>query len=398
MHAQQLLHNLFEKSVDKVHKRRLTALFATVESLLYGQELTLSGLGRSMQSKAYIRHNIKRVDRLLSNKRLQSDYKIFYQELAKQAIGQTKNPIILIDWSQLGENDKSYFIRASIPYGGRSLAIYEESHPKRLCNTTPTNTEFLDHLQGILPNGCKPIIVTDAGTTFRCPWFKKIKKLRWDFVGRIRGGEKLLINTKGLWLTCKGVYVQAKKQAIHLGTSMLTKRSNFVCEMVLAKRTSKGRHGKYQHESESNDRTYARNATDPWLLATSLNSNLVSAQTIISIYKKRMQIEELFRDTKNERIGFGLKKTLTVSNKRLSILLLIGTIATYLAFIIGKTGQRLSMQRQFLPNSIKHRSVLSTFNLGCQMFLCDRIKIPIAKLLETIHLIPSLMQHTEDRS
>lgn len=394
MHATQLLHNLFGKSVGKIHKRRLKALFDTIESLLYGQELTLSGLGRSMRSQAYIRHNIKRVDRLLSNKKLQSECCIFYQELAKQVIGQTRNPIILIDWSQLGENDKSYFIRASIPYGGRSLPIYEESHPKRLYNTTPINTGFLEHLKVIIPKDCKPIIVTDAGTTFRCPWFKKVEELCWDFVGRVRGGEKFLINTKGRWLTCKEVYIQAKKQAIYLGKGMLTKRSNFICELVLAKRTSKGRHGKYHNTSESNDRTYARNATDPWLLATSLAPNLVSAQMIISIYKKRMQIEELFRDTKNQRIGFGLKKTLTSNNKRLNILLLIGSIAIYLAFIIGKTAQRLSIQYQFLPNAIKHRSVLSVFNLGCQIFLCGRIKIPIVKLLETINSISTFMQHT----
>jgi hypothetical protein len=255
-----------------------------------------------------------------------------------------------------------------------------------------------EHLKNIIPEGCIPIIVTDAGTAFRCPWFKKIKKLGWDFVGRVRGGEKFLINTADTWLTCNEIYVTAKRQATYLGRSLLTKRSKFICNLILAKRTSKGRHGKYHHPSESNDRTYARNATDPWLLATSLNSSLVSAQTIIGIYKKRMQIEELFRDTKNERLGFGLKKTLTTQNKRLNILLLIGTIATYLAFIIGKTGQQLFIHYKFLPNSIKHRAVLSTFNLGCQIFLCNKIKIPISKLLEAITSIPTMMQHLENIS
>ena len=125
---------------------------------------------------------------------------------------------------------------------------------------------------------------------------------------------------------------------------------------------------------------------------------LVPPHIIISIYKKRMQIEELFRDTKSQRVGFGLKKTLTNNSKRLNILLLIGTIATYLAFIFGKTAQRLSMQYQFLPNSIKHRSVLSIFNLGCQIFLYRITKIPILKLLETINLISTFMLHMENIS
>jgi hypothetical protein len=380
MHAMELLHKLYEKSAIGVHKDRITTIFVAVESLLYGKALTLTGLGRSVQNEAQVKNNIKRIDRLLGNKLLQEEVGKFYRVLAKYILRDIKQPIILIDWSQLGDNDKHYLISAAVPYGGRSFSIYQEVHPKSLYNTKPTNLNFLIHLQKILPTHCIPIIVTDAGTAFRSPWFKQIEMLHWDYVGRVRGGLKFCIGCGNSWNTCKELYVLAKTKAASLGKCILTKRTKFTCELILAKRTLKGRAGKGRnHKSihESYDRKASRRARDPWLLATSLD---FPPDIIISIYKQRMQIEELFRDTKNQRLGFGLKKSLSTQPARLNILLLIGTIANYVAFLVGQAAKALSMQYQFQSNTIKTRAVISVFNLGCQIILRRRSNIPISNI------------------
>ena len=39
-------------------------------------------------------------------------------------------------------------------------------------------------VKSVLPEGCRPIVVTDAG--FRGPWFRDVEALGWDWVGRIR--------------------------------------------------------------------------------------------------------------------------------------------------------------------------------------------------------------------
>jgi hypothetical protein len=396
MHAIGLLHKKLEKSVCKIHKNRLRALLQMSEGLIYGRQLTLTGIGRSIRNRAMVKHKIKRVDRVLGNKKLYEERFGIYKALAKQIIGVIGRPIILIDWSQIGENDKYYLISAAVPYGGRSLPIYEETHPKKAYNTTPTNTGFLTNLKRIIPEGCNPIIVTDAGTAFRCPWFRKVKELGWDFVGRVRGGEKFCIKNQGRWFICKELYAKAKTQAMYLGMGVLTKRSKFTCNLILAKRPPKGRHSKTKHRSlkyESNDRKHSRRAKDPWLLATSLAPELFTANNIVAIYKQRMQIEELFRDIKNQRIGFGLIKTLTRNIDRLNILLLIGTIATYAVFLLGKAAQNLSLHYQFQVNTIKYRSVLSIFNLGCQICLCRRTKIPIMTLRKTLNSMSMFMLH-----
>lgn len=396
MHALRLLHKLFEKSLVDVHKNRLTVLFAAVNSLLCGKSLTLTGLGRSMQSKAQVKHSIKRMDRLLGNKKLHKDIDRLYKVLAGHLLLKIKRPIILIDWSQLGDNDKYYIITASIPYGGRSLSIYQEVHPKSLYNTTPTNTGFLIHLKQIIPAECTPIIITDAGTSFRCPWFKQVEKLKWDYVGRIRAGEKFCIRYNNRWLVCKELYSLAKKKASFLGNCMLTKRSKFTCELVLAKRKLKGRVGKSRcHNSihESNDRKASRRSRDPWLLATSLNPIKFSADAIISMYKQRMQIEELFRDIKNQRLGFGLKKSLSTTTPRLNVLLLIGAIANYIIFVVGQAAKAISLEYQFQSNTIKTRTVISIFNLGCQILTQKRIKIPISNMQKIFTAMHEFMIH-----
>ena len=79
---------------------------------------------------------------------------------------------------------------------GRSIVLYEETHPKKSENNHEIHKKFLLNLQQILPKAVKPIIVTDAG--FRAIWFNFIKSLDWDYVGRIRNKNSLKFSTQVL--------------------------------------------------------------------------------------------------------------------------------------------------------------------------------------------------------
>ena len=398
MHAGALLHKFFKKSAQEIHKKRLEALFVTVESLLRGRLLTLSGLGQSMLGPVAVKHCIKRVNRLLGNTHLHTDRLILYRDLAERAIGRIKQPIILIDWSQLDEHDKYYVIRATVPFFGRGLTIYEETHPKKVYDTHLVNKEFLLALKTLVPSHCQPIIVTDAGTGFRTPWLKEITRIGWDFVSRIRGRMTMFLHCNAEWASCHDLYLKAKRQAKCLGHGLLTKENRFACEFFLAKRTIKkrsARSNKIETHYESNERGFSRRAMEPWLLATSLDPDAVSPNTIISIYKQRMQIEESFRDSKNQRLGFSLKKTLSQCIHRLNILLLIGTIATYIAISIGKVASTLALQYQFQATSVKTKRVLSLFNLGCQIWLFEKVKISITHIRQALNSLSSCVIHLE---
>ncbi|MFA5530196.1 MAG: hypothetical protein WDA11_05980, partial [Thiohalomonadaceae bacterium] len=56
--------------------------------------------------------------------------------------------------------------------------------------------------------------------------------------------------------------------------------------------------------------------TEPWLIATSLPEGNALTNAVINAYRKRMQIEEGFRDTKSERFGLGLNLAMSRSKKR----------------------------------------------------------------------------------
>ena len=50
-----------------MHKIRRLSLFAAIESTINGGSLSVTGLGRNIDNRAYEKHRIKRVDRLCGN-------------------------------------------------------------------------------------------------------------------------------------------------------------------------------------------------------------------------------------------------------------------------------------------------------------------------------------------
>jgi hypothetical protein len=61
-----------------------------------------------------------------------------------------------------------FLLRAAIPLAGRSFPIYECVHDRDSCPRQ--QNRLLDALECLLPEGCVPTLVTDAG--FRRPWFQ----------------------------------------------------------------------------------------------------------------------------------------------------------------------------------------------------------------------------------
>ena len=76
---------------------------------------------------------------------------------------------------------------------GRSIVLYEECYPKKKENNHAVHKAFLNSLRSLLSKEVKPIIVTDAG--FRAPWFAYILELGWNFVGRLRNKNLVLMDS-----------------------------------------------------------------------------------------------------------------------------------------------------------------------------------------------------------
>jgi hypothetical protein len=62
----------------------------------------------------------------------------------------------------------------------------------------------------------------------------------------------------------------------------------------------------------TNDKIHQKDAREPWLVVFKLPQRFMNkANLAVNLYSQRMQIEENFRDTKNNKLGIGLECSLS---------------------------------------------------------------------------------------
>jgi len=365
MHATQVINTHLKKMCQAIHKKRMIALMSMVEACIQGKKLSVTGLGRAIKNAVYEKHNIKRADRLMGNLALNQERDLLYRAMAKWIIGNHKQPVILVDWSDLSADRSYHLLRASLPVGGRALTLYDEVHPEKKQGNGQVEKSFLKRLKELLPDFCCPIIITDAG--YRTPWFNAVQELGWDFVGRVGGHTMITPQSKGDWIRVEQIFETATTQPRYLGFIDLVKRNPLACHAYLLKKKKQGRvkktvfgkRCKRKHSKEN-----AHRERTPWLIVTSLTGGKAITKRVINLYKTRMQIEEGFRDIKNSRWGFSLDEAKVSTKFRYENLLLVGVLATFAVWLTGKVAELKNIHRQYQANTIKKRNVLSTFYLG----------------------------------
>jgi len=335
-----------------------------VSALLHGHRLTLTDLGRAMPSEAYTKHSIKRVDRLLGNAHLQHERLLFYWKMLTALLGSLRYPLILVDWSPINAASDLYLLRASIPLAGRAFPIYESVHDREGC--PQRQKQLLDALELMLPEQCVPILVTDAG--FRRPWFQAVEDKGWYYVGRVRNRD-LYRNEQGQWQPIKQLYQQITSTARSLGQIEMTRSAPHSVALYGIHQPPKGRKHRRVTGSIARSklsRQNARREQEPWLLASNLPESHWTARQIVGVYRKRMQIEEGFRDVKSLRFGFAFDLHRTRCPRRIEILLLIAALACYALYLAGLQAQTTGRSCRFQSNSVRHKTVLSLWRIGLE--------------------------------
>jgi len=368
MHALTILHRILSASFPEIHAKRLASLLAAVEAVVTGSRLTLSDLGRGLSGTVAVKHNIKRIDRLLGNSALRTELPGLYEALVRQCLEGMSMPLIVVDWSDLSPDRQWQLLRASVAIEGRSMTLYEEVHPQSRATSPYVHRAFLTKLATMLPPGCVPILITDAG--FRGAWFRLVNRMGWYWIGRIRNRDMVSQADVDTWAGCKTLYPLATAKARSLGQYHYVRNHPVSCRLVLIKRIKQGRHkkgklGKRLHSKQS--LKSARAQREPWLLAVSPRLDHLSVQAVVAVYAQRMQIEESFRDLKNERFGLGFSANRSTQKDRLSVLLLVGCLAAFVLRLIGEVGKAKQMDFQFQSNTRRSRPVLSVITLALQL-------------------------------
>lgn len=398
MLASTFCHNLLSKSLPWLHTKTRKSLENHTKSLLGGKaSLSLSGVGRHLPGKAYVKHKINMCWRFLSNKKLHEAQGAIYKSVFSSLLSPLRELLIAVDWTGCCGSE-FHMLRASLVHAGRSIPIYNEIHPQKDLATEQVHNTFLLNLKTILPEGKRVIIITDAG--FKTPWFTQVCQLGWYFIGRVSGTINYRLMTDKKWNPIQKLHSFSQRGETHyIGVGRLGQDSKTRIQVLLTAYwgEKKGRKNPKPIYPDAEKR-YAKMYAEPWILASNLHQdpdldteNRQEEVAILAreIYQKRMQIEQNFRDDKNERYGLGWRFSRTKDINKLSILLLIAAIATLILWMIGFAAEKRELQYRFQANTVRIHRVISFLYLAKQLIThglkCLKIR-KFHRILALFHL------------
>ena len=360
-----ILQNHLEIYCPEIHITRLQAVMDVATGIQHSQELSITAIGRHLEGEVKLKHRIKKVDRLLGNKNLYSELARIYSGLSHYVftyIAQDKVLPVVIDLCFLKDYNAIQMLSAEVAIQGRTIPLYREVFEKG--QLKGREKEFISKLSECIPSDRDILIIMDAG--FGDAWFEAIEAQKWYWLVRARSGKYLKLSDKHEWQEVNELFNQINSRAKSYENAYITKDQPRFCR-VITKRGSmlskRKKPKKLPRNYNSGGGNYQRLAKEPWILATNLPKQYNTAH-VINSYKKRMQIEESFRDIKNPRYGLGGRHIETRCVYRWCVLMLLAAIAQITLWIIGVIGHSQGFQQIFQSNTVKDKKIFSYFYLG----------------------------------
>ncbi len=389
-HARKIVQGFVHKHLSLIHAARRELLCAAVGAVMGGHLLSLSRLARALIGQSTQKAALKRVDRLMGNKRIGQEAQVVGAALLRTLCRGAQPLVIAVDWSKVAPDGVFVELRAAAtrPGMGRGLTIYQQVYPKSKLGNGRAERALLKTLHGWMPAGVQVIIITDAG--FRRPWFTEVERLGWSWIGRIRAGV-CVSRDRIHWEQAAAWFAKATGKACRWSDCWLTRRFRFACDMVLYRRRAVGgkRYGRAGHGSTPKARREAKaSAREPWLLAHSAQLRSLRAEEIVALYGRRMHVEENFRDSKSTPLGMGLEVSQSRSAPRLHALLLIGTLAAFLLWHIGQLAEAEGLHLRFKATTrvARELSIITLAKLLCALHSLPLTDVAIQVLNERLGL------------
>lgn len=326
------------------------ALAQIVFGAMRCRRVTQADIGRSMETGTAAKHNIKRVSRFVTNERVNvAEGCRGLARIAAKASGGCL--VVAVDWVDIG---RFKVLKAAVPIRGRAVPILFAAYPKWRLKKSQNQFEeaFFELLSKLLPARTWTIIVADRGFA-RAELASFLRELEMNHVIRASSGATFRSETFSGRLTGHGV-----KEGGHrvLGWGRYTARHPVTRRVIVR---------------------WERGHEEPLVLGTDLDWNW---RKVVEVFKLRMSIEELFRDEKNARYGWGLRQTKIGGHRRLERLLLVLAFAYVLLLVMGLVCRDTMSEAHWASATTKTNDQACGFTVG--RYMLTRVKWRLAALLE----------------
>ena len=323
-----------QKFTKAVSKGLLPTQQATLAQMVCGllscRSLLLAEIARGFETTVAFSHNLKRVERFVSNPRLQALQS--KQVIARRLLRQLHHRLhlkpqppleIIIDWTSVWPYQ---VLSALVPVSGRAVPVLQWAIARDQLKARQNTFEmqFLAALRRCLPKSWKVVLVADRG-------FQRVALL--EFLDA--QGLGYVICVKGdACVEVAGYRGKLRHYALQVGQcfklSKVTYHKTRRYELKVVLNCEK-RGGK----------------VCSWMLGTNLG---LTAKQTVAIYARRFWCEESFRDQKQE---FELEGVRVKQAARLENLLLVVAIAVMILAVIGMRGNQLACAEKFSPRKKK---------------------------------------------
>lgn len=320
--------------MTKIRKSQVKTLAALVFGLFGSDNISTAAIGRKMKGLVDDKHKIKRVDRFMGNKRidiLAMAGALFNMLIAR--LPEKSRLLVALDWTDMHDDKHQTLVLAVISSGRAIPVLWRTAAKDKLKdNQTRIEMELLTDFRTIVPIGTKIVILADRGFG-KIDLFEHLKSLNFGYVIRLK--RNAYIYNKFYSGSLEQLVIQAGTWR-DFGTTLFTAKKRYPLRLITF----------YDHGQK-----------EPWLLTTNLKPEDLSAEDAVIYYSRRMEIEECFRDIKNERNGLCLRGANYKSPERYDHVFLVIACGYLFMVLAGQWGEERGYHRGMMANTVKHRTL-----------------------------------------
>lgn len=326
--------NMIMQLLPTERKTRVQNLTWMIVGIYQSKSVHLSKVASKIPGKAKLVSITRRLDRFLENPafRVRDWYEPFVKGLLNQRIGQEYR--LIVDGSKIGFGHQLLVV--TLAYRRRAIPlVWMWVRSSRGHSSSGRQLAMLKYIYRFLPGDASVLLVGDSEFG-AVEVLKQLDLWGWKYVLRQKGSHKVRENEQSPWIAFSSLLTQAG-QSLWLGQRQLTQLHAYSVNILA--------HWKIGEK-------------EPWLLAT----NLPSLNVALKAYDRRMWIEEMFGDLKDN--GFDLESTRLRSVFKLHRL----TFVVILLFL-----ELVAFGSKVIKNGLRHlvdradRRDLSIFRIGLYM-------------------------------